>query len=148
MDLDDVVPKILFKAALHARKISQRGNQKCNRWERVSHFIVDLRRMFHDAEARGEISVSVRRNIQHPICNKTNWRDILELESHAKINRNWVAQANVLRLSLDDQVAAIEGDLEGLREDLASFAGLMECATKINEKGDDLENRLEALFAD
>ena len=147
-NLDDIMPRVLRRAAIHAKKISQRGNQKCDRLERVNHFVTDLRRMLCWAEGQGEISVQMKKNLQDALCNKTLWYDILELEPHAKISRHWVAQSQAMCMTLDDQVATIEGDIEDLREDLTAFTGLTEHVVRINERGDDLGNRIEHLFTD
>jgi hypothetical protein len=150
-NLNHIVPPALANAIIQTRMIADRPHQKCNRTERVNHFVTCLRRELHELN-----NVTAFKQIKEDLCNKSIWYDIGEIEMGGfwpqsftrPLLSAWLQQARVLSISDSYQYNALESSLQQLRGDLEQIQSIPPRMQRINDESEEAISRFVTLLND
>jgi hypothetical protein len=136
--------KLLAQAAAHARRVSVREHIKADRFERVSQFIVSLRRQL--TTLGNGLNTTRSRELVNKYCDKSKWHDI-EVPAEAD---SLLQECLLLATRERDSLGVLTQDIElGLDLAAAELKGaqlLVEEMDRINGRSEVVLTSLGELF--
>lgn len=140
-NLDDLMPRAIAKAMIHTKQVARRSHQKCNRSERVQHFITDLHREICSLQLPSTTGVP----LDQDLCQRSVWYDAGQLEGSGSLRNmgwrrlvEWVDTARSMTLGIQEQCDVIAGDIQLLKADLGTMLGVTSRMERINQKAEDV----------
>lgn len=149
-DQEESIVKAISKAIRHAKRVSKKEHIKANRIERVSQFVVSLRRELG-------VMCKSKSSICHFMLDKAMWHDIgvmtLQFNPYSPVTRDhvsrWLREASMINMTNSEAVKyEIESDFEDLESVLLGCEQACDEMKKINQESMEIIKGLCCLFND